>query len=316
MNNDGIFKDVHWIMDALQSIDAGLVVLDRTYRIQLWNSFMQNHSAIMPSEALGKTLFELFPELPESWFKRKAQSVFVLRNAAFTTWEQRPFLFRFNHYRPITGAADHMYQNSTIVPISNVRGEIEHICLILYDVTDTATNKLALEAANRQLEYLSQTDALTGLNNRGHWEGCLRREFSRFNRYQYPSSLVMFDIDHFKRINDSYGHPAGDVVIQQTADEMRTQIRDIDIAGRYGGEEFGIVLPDTDAHGAEQLAERLRTAIAALEISYEGQTLKFTISLGVSEIRPTFDDYTQWLEQADQALYVSKKGGRNKTTTL
>ena len=316
MNNEELFKDVHWIMDALQSIDTGLVVLDRNYQIQLWNSFMQNHSAIMPSEAMGKSLFELFPELPENWFKRKVQSVFVLRNAAFTTWEQRPYLFRFKNYRPITGTAKHMYQNSTIVPLSNVRGEVDHICLIVYDVTDTAANKLALKSANSQLEEMSRTDSLTKLYNRGHWESCLDKEFARFKRYGTPCSLIMFDIDHFKRINDNYGHPTGDVVIREAADEIRAQVRDLDIAGRYGGEEFGILLPDTPAEGALHLAERLRMAIEALEVHHDEQTIKFTVSLGVSETQAEYSNYTQWLEQADQALYASKEAGRNTTSIL
>jgi len=221
-DTEQIFKDVHWLMDVLQGIDAGLIVMNRNFEVQVWNRFMQNHSALMPSDVLGRSLFDLFPELPESWFKRKAQSVFILHNAAFTTWEQRPYLFRFKHYRPITGTAEYMYQNSTIIPLVNVSGEVEQICLIIYDVTDTAINRLALLDANRQLEKLSQTDALTGLYNRGHWEKCLSKEFDRFKRYKSPCSLIMFDIDHFKKVNDQYGHPSGDAVIRAAAEEIRT----------------------------------------------------------------------------------------------
>src|SRR5437868_8366619 len=100
------FEDVHWLMDILQNIDAGLVVMDKDYKVELWNSFMQNHSGKAPETVLKQSIFKVFPELSETWFKHKAQSVFVLQNAAFTTWEQRPYLFRFPHYRPITGTAE------------------------------------------------------------------------------------------------------------------------------------------------------------------------------------------------------------------
>ena len=149
------FGDVHWLMDILQNIDVGLVVMDKNYSIVLWNSFMQNHSGKAPEHVLNRSLFTVFPELSESWFKHKAQSVFVLQNATFTTWEQRPYLFKFPHYRPITGTAKHMYQNSTIIPLADTKGIVEHICLIVYDVTDTAMNKIAQEEASTKLKNLS-----------------------------------------------------------------------------------------------------------------------------------------------------------------
>jgi len=104
-----ILKDAHWQMDILQNIDVGLVVMNQDYTIEVWNSFMQNHSGKTPEDALGKSLFVVFPELSEQWFRHKAQSVFILQNTAFTTWEQRPYLLRFPHYRPITGTAEYMY---------------------------------------------------------------------------------------------------------------------------------------------------------------------------------------------------------------
>lgn len=115
-NSDDFLKEFHWLMDVLQDIDVGLVVLTQDFEIELWNSFMQNHSARLPTQVLGKNLFELFPEVPEAWFKRKVQTIYTLHNPAFTTWEQRPYLFKFRNYRPITGVADFMYQNCTILP--------------------------------------------------------------------------------------------------------------------------------------------------------------------------------------------------------
>jgi len=308
------FEDVHWLMDILQNIDAGLVVMDKDYKVELWNSFMQNHSGKAPEAVLKQSIFKVFPELSETWFKHKAQSVFVLQNAAFTTWEQRPYLFRFPHYRPITGTAEHMYQNSTIIPLVDSKGTVEHICLIIYDVTDTAVNKIAQQEANRQLQNLSRTDHLTGLFNRGYWELRLIQEFKRYDRYEQPSTLIMMDIDHFKKVNDKYGHTVGDDVIRQVSRAIKEQVRDLDIAGRYGGEEFGIILTNTDIEGAAVFAERLRTTVEKQVVYSEGQQVRFTISLGIAELSESTVDHRSWIERADHALYQSKEGGRNRYT--
>ena len=308
---NNILEEFHWLMDVLQSIDVGLLVLNKEYDIELWNSFMQNHSAMMPSDVMGKSLFSLFPELPEDWFRRKVESVFLLRNSAFTTWEQRPYLFRFKNYRPITGTAPFMYQNCTIMPLVGTQGEVKHICVIVYDVTDTAVNKEGMKAANAQLQHLSRTDRLTELFNRGWWEECLRSEYLRYRRQPNPVSLVMFDIDHFKKINDNYGHPAGDEVIRHTARIVKANMREIDIAGRYGGEEFVVILVNADENGATHFAERMRTAIESKMVTHEQHTIPFTISLGIAQLTDDIDSAEAWMEAADQALYLAKRGGRN-----
>jgi diguanylate cyclase len=311
-----LFKDVHWQMDILQNIDVGLVVMNPDYKIEVWNSFMQNHSGKTPEEVLNKNLFSVFPELPEQWFRHKSKAVFVLQNTAFTTWEQRPYLFRFPHYRPITGTAEYMYQNSTIIPLLDTKGKVAHICLIIYDVTDTAVNKLAQQQANKQLQSLSRTDHLTGLYNRGYWELQLIQEFKRYDRYDQASSLIMLDIDHFKKINDRYGHTVGDEAIRGVSRIIKEQVRDLDIAGRYGGEEFCIILTNTNGDGACVFAERLRAAIENLTFFAEGHEIKFTISLGVAELTDQIHDHRNWIEKADQALYKSKESGRNRYTML
>lgn len=151
-NNDNEMTEFHWFMDILQTIDAGLVVLDRQYTIKLWNGFMENHSGIRPDQAKGQNLFTLFSEIDSEWFKKKAESVFLLNTRAFTISEQRPFLFKFKNNYPITGRADFMYQNSTIIPLNNTSGETEHICLILYDVTAAAMHKQDMENQKKQPE--------------------------------------------------------------------------------------------------------------------------------------------------------------------
>ncbi len=307
-------KEFHWLMDMLQTIDVGLVVVDKNFSILVWNGFMENHSGLTPKTVKGQNLFKAFEEIPETWLRHKAHTVFTLKCRSFMTWEQRPYLFRFKNYRPITGTEAHMYQNVTIAPLASITGEVDHIALIIYDVTDIASNRKALEAANHELEHLSRTDRLTQLNNRGHWEECLEQEFSRFKRYNTTCSVVMFDIDHFKKVNDTYGHQAGDEVIRIVSKVLRDNLRKTDVAGRYGGEEFGVILGNTDAESAHIFCERIREQVAALQVVHDNQTIRFTVSLGISQANEQITDYKAWLEQADQALYASKQGGRNRTT--
>ena len=304
--------ELHWMMDMLQSIDVGLVVMDRQYKIHVWNSFMANHSGILARDIIDKNIFDTLPEISEDWFKRKAESVFLLNCRSFTTWEQRPYLIKFKNYRPITGPADFMYQNVTLIPLTSVDGSVNHIGIIIYDVTDSAVSSRELEKANNTLQALSRTDYLTRLHNRGYWEERMEEEFLRSRRTHQPCSLILFDIDLFKDVNDEFGHQAGDEVIRVTAEQIRDKVRATDIPGRYGGEEFGIVLIDTTAESARFLAERLRKSIEALTVEYEGEEISFTISLGVAEISDEMRNYKAWLEYADQALYCAKDSGRNQ----
>ncbi|REL32265.1 sensor domain-containing diguanylate cyclase [Thalassotalea euphylliae] len=307
-------NELHWLMEMLHNIDVGLVVLDREYNIQIWNGFMENHSGLLPREVKDKNLFSLFEEIPQDWFVRKAESVFLLKNKAFTIWEQRPYVFKFQNYRPITGTADYMYQNTTFIPLMAANGKVSHLCLIVYDVTDSAVHKKDLEAANQELAILSQTDGLTKLFNRTHWERCLEAEFKRWTRSHNPSCLVMIDIDHFKNINDSYGHMVGDQVIRHLADVVRQQVRETDVSGRYGGEEFSILLSDTTLENAHIFAERMRKTVEASVVKYNDIDVKYTISIGIAQVTPGISTYEAWIECSDAALYQSKEGGRNRIT--
>ena len=312
-SDSGQLNELHWLMEMLHNIDVGLVVLDRDYTIQIWNGFMENHSGLLPREAKNKVLFDLFSEIPQDWFKRKAESVFLLKNKAFTIWEQRPYLFKFQNYRPVTGTADFMYQNSTFIPLISATGEVTHLCLIIYDVTDNAVHKQDLEKANERLGLLSQTDGLTKLFNRTHWEECLLIEYQRWSRSQNASCLVMIDIDHFKKVNDGYGHMAGDSVIKHISGIIRSHVRGSDIAGRYGGEEFVILLSDTELNNAYIFAERLRQAIEESTVKYNDIEINYTISLGIAEVNPSIQSYEAWIECADAAMYQAKEAGRNQT---
>jgi diguanylate cyclase len=312
MNSD--VSEMHWLLDMFQTVDVGLVVLTADYKIQVWNGFMENHSGLTPRQVRDRYLFDLFSEIDEDWLRRKCDPVILLKNKAFTIWEQRPYIFKFRNYRPITGSADYMYQNSTIFPITDVRGVVTHLCMIIYDVTDVATSRLELESMNGQLRQLSKTDFLTSLNNRGHWEDALMIEFKRLKRSGHRSSLLMCDIDHFKRVNDTFGHAAGDAVIQAVAKAVKKNLRETDVAGRYGGEEFAVLLVDTTEDQALFFAERLRKTVENLAIEYNQQLLRVTISVGIAEYHNTMLEHRHWIESADKALYTSKANGRNQVT--
>lgn len=303
----------HWQLEMLQSIDAGLVVLDRNYHIQLWNSFMENHSCIRPDEAKDQPLFKIINDLPERWLRQKVDMVFNLKSRSFTTWEQRPYVFKFNNSLPLTGSTPYMFQNMTIIPLASITTDVNHVCLIIYDVTDMASSKLNMLKVNKELTYLSQTDRLTDLHNRGHWEDLVKQEFRRFKRTKFQSCLVMLDIDKFSSVNNNYGHLGGDAVLKNLSANLKKTARETDMIGRYGGEEFGILLVNTDEAQALYFSERLRKNVEKSVVSYNGADIKYTISVGITELKEVTNHET-WLRQADEALYQSKQNGRNQTT--
>jgi diguanylate cyclase len=273
-------SELHWLLGIIQHLEIGLVVIDRNYQIKLWNGFMEEHSGLTPTMARGRNLFDTLPDLPEAWLRRKFEIVFQLNNNAWSIWQQRPWLTRFANTRPVTGKLKTMYQNITLFPLESVTGSVDHACMVIHDVSEMASNQLDLEQANLELARIGNIDGLTGLYNRRAWDSQMRAEWQRIQRYAGETTLIMLDIDHFKRVNDTWGHPAGDAVIQQVAQTISHFARQSDISGRYGGEEFALILPNTDLTGGHELAERLRGAIASQPILYNGNRIDITISLG------------------------------------
>ncbi len=175
-----------------------------------------------------------------------------------------------------------------------------------------------LKDANEKLRELVFRDGLTGLYNRRFFEELLDKELERVERYSHILSFVMMDIDHFKKINDTYGHPRGDEVLRAVADIFEKKIRKPDIAARYGGEEFALVLPETDIKGAVVLADRLRHLVEELKIKEEIKIIRVTISVGITMYDPKKGRRSkeEIMEAADKALYNSKQTGRNKLSIV
>ncbi|WP_426206537.1 diguanylate cyclase [Pseudomonas sp. TWP3-1] len=163
----------------------------------------------------------------------------------------------------------------------------------------------------RELLALSRTDSLTGLLNHGAWKDQLEIEFQRCRLQQKGAAIALIDIDHFKSINDTYGHVAGDIVLRQLSKMLKHNLRAADVAGRYGGDEFCVILPDLPLFNAAQAMEALRERFAILGYD-QNPALKVSLSIGLAALDPGHTDATRWLNDADQALYEAKAGGRNR----
>ena len=170
-----------------------------------------------------------------------------------------------------------------------------------------------LREANKRLEFLADTDGLTGLFNRRYFDALLMRELQRTERYKTPLGLVLLDIDHFKRINDNFGHPMGDEVLRNVSRLVTSSVRVTDTAARYGGEEIAIVFTQTTAQGVCEVTERLRQRLADFSHVHQGNGVKCTASFGISvcDGRGLTPNATALVERADRALYQAKRMGRN-----
>lgn len=164
----------------------------------------------------------------------------------------------------------------------------------------------------KRVEELALTDGLTRLFVRRHFLERLGEELERSTRHKLPLALLMIDIDFFKKCNDTYGHLSGDVVLKEIAFIIKSSVREVDLAGRYGGEEFCVALPETDRKGAEYVAERIRAAIEEKKIKAYDEIIQTKVSIGISLFPQDKKDPLQLLEAADSALYKAKKTGRNR----
>ncbi|MCC7411676.1 MAG: sensor domain-containing diguanylate cyclase [Gammaproteobacteria bacterium] len=197
-------------------------------------------------------------------------------------------------------------------PVGAATDFMQHLAAVIAMCID-------MTASRDQLRFLGLTDALTGVNNRRFFDQRLTEEIARVSRRAEPLSLLIIDIDHFKRVNDTLGHLAGDLVLRRVAPVIRAQLRSSDVVARYGGEEFTVLLPDTGERRADEIGERIRAAIAALATRTEGgTTIGITVSIGIATLAPlaarrdAATTGTELLSRADAALYRAKSAGRNR----
>lgn len=298
-------------------LTVGTVVVDRRFGIVAWSRFMELHSGVRAENVLGQNLFDAFPELNRNWLEKKIRSSLVLKTTTFSSWQQRPYLFRFKAAPADLGEADFMHQNASIFPVYDHGGSVQGACIAIQDVSALAHTKHLLDDTMEHalsLEESNQRDGLTSLYNRRFFDEQITRETLNARRHGWPMVVAMIDVDHFKRVNDTYGHPAGDEVLRRLATQLDGMLRSSDTLSRYGGEEFALILSHIDRAAAPLLMERLRVAVEKLVVELpDGRRIRFTISIGAAELGEGMAP-GQLISRADEALYAAKHGGRNRVS--
>ena len=244
------------------------------------------------------TLLEKLALLPSNWLTGNAMQAGII---AMTLLFSFALSYRINMDRQLR-------ENAQAELITSQQQTNENLDRMVRERTD------ALEQANSQLLEASNTDALTGLRNRRHFNESFELEFKRAFRDKTPLSLLLLDIDHFKQINDTYGHPFGDLCLTQAAHVIRSRIRrPPDVAARYGGEEFVVLLPNTHEDGARLIATDICESLRKTIISDDTRKVRITVSIGVVSLKPGSEDSTEsLLKRADVLLYRAKENGRNR----
>ena len=291
------------------SINIGLVILDRELKVQKWNRWMEAHSGISEAKIMGTSIFETFPNLNNPKFQRSCKSVFSFGNFCFFSQKLHHYLFPFKSTSYFESFFEYMQQSCAMGPLRDENNVIQHLFIHIQDVTEVAVYE-------HKLLDLNLKDGLTGAFNRRYLEVKVREEFSRSKKYGAELSMIMFDIDFFKKVNDEYGHQCGDVILQSLSLKILSIIRNVDYLFRYGGEEFCCLLPETNSEGALLVAERFRKAIMEMENKFDTSLIKITISLGVAALNDEISSAEMFIKKADDALYRAKREGRNRVTLM
>lgn len=297
----------HYLKELTNNI---IVVFDEEMEVLRGNSRFLELSKLEKREIEGRKIGELFiavdtdfPVLPDEKTHEvvnlQLSDLFTKKSDYFFT----SYVFNSGNYYYLIGEERQVEEREVLDKIT-----------LLNNALSNKTRKLAkknkkLEKANERIEKLSKTDVLTGLANRRRFMSYLEKMISQAHRHSDPLSLTMIDLDKFKEVNDTYGHSAGDDVLSALGELLSEETRKEDLAGRIGGEEFAVILTQTDIEKADKYAERIRRKIHELEV--DGVPEKISASLGISSLR-TGDDPESLLKRADSALYEAKESGRNK----
>jgi diguanylate cyclase (GGDEF)-like protein/PAS domain S-box-containing protein len=274
---------------VVQNINSGILVLDVLGHVVEINPFAKKLIGANSGHAIGKSLDEVLKDWPAIGYSSQIGE----------QHEQEISLQQEN---------DFLYFLIQISPIRNERGKAFGHVVVFVDITDR-------KKAEMELECLARTDVLTGVTNRRHFFELAETQFASAQRYNHPLAVLLVDVDHFKQVNDHYGHLTGDLVLQVIAKECQNHLRSSDAFARYGGEEFICLLPEQNEAGALDTAERIRQIIEQTEVVFEHQSICVTASIGVALLREEAGLTLEGLiDRADQALYKSKYGGRNRVT--
>jgi diguanylate cyclase (GGDEF)-like protein/PAS domain S-box-containing protein len=287
--------------ELVQSAKSIILRFDTSGRITFFNEFAQSFFGYTQQEILGRDLLRtIVPLIESSGRDLVAMIKDLLAN---------PDKYPTNENENVRKNGERVWMSWTNRALYNEQGQLTEILSVGNDIT-------RLKRTEAKLVELATTDPLTGLFNRRHfWEVC-KREIERIKRYGSMLSLLMIDVDHFKLVNDTYGHDVGDQVLQSLADLCRRTFRGVDIIGRIGGEEFAVLLPETGLPEAAGAAHRLRQAVEQASIAVGEHFIKITVSAGVAMAVNESADLETLFKQADLALYAAKAGGRNRVETM
>ncbi len=294
LRKESEFRD-HLLISALETVQHGVVITDINAHIEWSNQAFETLSGYSRAEAIGMRPNELVKsgKQDQAFYQNLWQTIL-----AGKTWRGEIVNRRKN---------GELYDEElAITPVKDQQGCIRHFVGIKQDVS-------ARKRMQAELWELATTDGLTGFLNRRHFMARLDDELSRALRNDnHQVAVLMLDLDHFKRVNDNYGHRAGDAVLQHFADIIRADLRKIDVVGRIGGEEFAIFLPDTDTYQALAFAERLRQKLAGTPLAVDERSINVTVSIGIALMNHETSTSDTVLTQADKALYLAKESGRNR----
>lgn len=287
------------------TINLGLVVLDHEFTVTSWNRWMELHSGFLAENVVGHPVYDLYPALCDGSFNRIVKSVLTFGNYASYSQKLHKYLFPMKNPHGSSALFPQMQQNCTLGPLRDENKEITGVYISVQDVTDFVMYEY-------KLMQMAKTDGLTGIYNRRYLDSRLTEEIERSRRHGNPLSVMMLDIDHFKVINDTHGHLCGDYVLRKISERLQTIVRTSDILGRYGGEEFCCVLPESSFEQAVVLAERCCRQVSDSELSCttDHQT-RVTVSIGVTALYRD-DSLDSLIKRADDALYQAKRNGRNR----
>ena len=297
---EDIRREHDFIDLVLTTVDCCVLVVDCQGRIVRFNAACEQVTGYTASEVIGHPVWERFLD-PAARAHTKEHWVNI-RQATLPQRDEQMWTTK-------TGAQRLIAWSKTA--LRDGVGNCRYVLWTGIDITEQRQLEQQRDTLLQQLHEQAMTDPLTGIANRRHFIGVAAEQVQQAHTLGNPVSAVIFDIDHFKYINDTYGHAVGDEVLRIMVDRCRNQLREHDLFGRYGGEEFALVLPNTPLSVARQIAERLRVCVASEPFSTSGGDLCVTVSGGVAQTTSAIDSLGHLIDVADRALYCAKHTGRN-----